>query len=86
MSQAVHLKFFNGACVALMEHRDPIEQLPTRYDQFQRDGGLYWARKVPAQWLWQLLLPAGARAMSSVKQEITWPSGGKTGTQPGFET
>lgn len=45
MSQAVHLKFFNGARVALMEHRGPIEQLPTRYDQFQYDGGLYWGTK-----------------------------------------
>jgi hypothetical protein len=41
------------------------------------------ARKVLAL---ALLLPAGKRAMSSVTQEITWPSGGKTGTQPGFET
>lgn len=45
MSQAVHLKFFNGARVALMEHRGPIEQLPTRYDQFQYDGGLNWGTK-----------------------------------------
>lgn len=40
MSQAVHLKFFNGARVALMEYRGSIEQVPTRYDLFQYDGGL----------------------------------------------
>ena len=28
-----------------MEHRGPVEQLPTRYDLFQYDGGLYWGTK-----------------------------------------